>query len=72
MNLEWTMRGLAVMNDDAEEEGEGREGVNDPRTNRKPNAFKDNISVRRSAERASEQAGRSNGAQFEFAVHPAG
>ena len=34
---------LAVMNDDAEEEGEG---VNDPRTNRKPNAFKDNISVR--------------------------
>ena len=61
MNLEWTMRGLAVMNDDAEEEeeekeGEGREGVNDPRTNRKPNAFKDNISVRRSAERASERA----------------
>ena len=33
------MRGLAVMNDDAEE----GEGVNDPRTNRKPNAFKDNI-----------------------------
>ena len=74
MNLEWTMRGLAVMNDDAEEEEEEEEGegVNDPRTNRKPNAFKDNISVRRSAERASEQAGRSNGAQFEFAVHPAG
>ena len=58
MNLEWTMRGLAVMNDDAEEEEEEKEGegVNDPRTNRKPNAFKDNISVRRSAERASERA----------------
>ena len=65
------MRGLAVMNDDAEEEEEEEEGegVNDPRTNRKPTAFKDNISeLRRSAGRASERVE----AQFNFNAHPAG
>ena len=64
------MRGLAVMNDDAEEEEEEEEGegVNDPRTNRKPNAFKDNISGALRGERASERVE----AQFNFNAHPAG
>ena len=59
------MRGLAVMNDEQEEEGEG---VYDPRTNRKPNAFKDNISGALRGERASERVE----AQFNFNAHPAG
>ena len=64
------MRGLAVMNDEPkeEEEEEEGEGVNDPRTNRKPNAFKDNISGAQRGERASERVE----AQFNFNAHPAG
>lgn len=61
------MRGLAVMNDDAaeeeEEEGEG-EGVNDPRTNRKPNAFKDNISDAPPSERVASTRSCSRSSPF--------
>ena len=56
------------MNDEPkeEEEEEEGEGVNDPRTNRKPNAFKDNISGALRGERASERVAA------QFNAHPAG